>query len=367
MKIAKILLVLVVLGALVATAGMSAAKEYKGQSVVAYTSLFSSKPSDKTKHEAIEKAKRSAWENYTSSFSMARQKAYKNMETEFTGQLDQYIVDYTILGDKLDKDNKTYSIVLRAKINESAVEAKLSSTSAAGEYQASGDGSYFSFIFVAREAAEVKSFDARKTSITKNEKKSMATEKSSASSTQMVAGQSSKSMQKSQSGGSTVKKADKINYAVTSPQDINAAMNEILSPAGFEVVDYVDVQAECGGAELQIIKEEFGDNYEISSQTRRSAIKGARDCEVSYFAVGTLDVGMQDTDPVSGLARVYVSVNAQVWNIEKRLPKKVAAVNSNPFAGLGPDQTVAKKNALKLAATEAAKAITDQLNAKSLN
>ena len=366
MKIAKWFLIITVAAAIVATAGMATAKEYKGQSVVPYTSLFSSKPSAKVKHEAIEKAKRSAWENYTSSFSMAKQKAYMQMESEFLGQLDQYIVDYTMLGDKLDKDNKTYSVVLRAKINESLVEAKLSSASAAGS-QASGDGSYFSFIFVAREASEVKAFDARKTSITKSENKSMATEKSSMSGSEMASGQSSKSMQKVQSGGSTIRKSDKIKYAVTSPQDIDAAMNEILSPAGFEVVDYVDVLAECGGADMLVIKEEFRDSYEISSRTRRSAIKGARTCEVSYFAVGTLDVGMQDTDPVSGLKRVYVSVNAQVWNIEKRLPRKVAAVNSNPFAGVGPDQTVAKKNALKLAATEAAKAIADQLNAKSLN
>ena len=257
MKISKILLILVVLGALIATAGMSAAKEYKGQAVVAYTSMFSSKPSDAIKHEAIEKAKRSAWENYTSNFSLAKQKAYKNMEADFTGQLDQYIVDYTILGDKLDKDNKTYSIILRAKINESAVEAKLSSASAAGS-QASGDGSYFSFIFVAREASEVKSFEDRKTKITRSENKSMATERSSADGSEMVSGQSGKTMQKVESGGSTVKKSDKINYTVSSPQDIDAAMNEILSPAGFEVVDYVDVLAECGGADCRSSRKSSG-------------------------------------------------------------------------------------------------------------
>jgi hypothetical protein len=76
---------------------------------------------------------------------------------------------------------------------------------------------------------------------------------------------------------------------------------------------------------------------------------------------------MADTDPVSGLKRVYVSVNAKVWNIEKRLPRKVASINSSPFAGLGPDSVVAKKNALKKAATRAAKNIVDQLNAKGLN
>jgi hypothetical protein len=76
---------------------------------------------------------------------------------------------------------------------------------------------------------------------------------------------------------------------------------------------------------------------------------------------------MHDTDPVSGLKRVYVSVNAKVWNIEKRLPKLVASVNSDTFAGLGPNPKVAKNNALKKAATSAAKNIVDQMNAKNLN
>ena len=99
----------------------------------------------------------------------------------------------------------------------------------------------------------------------------------------------------------------------------------------------------------------------------KSAIKGSRDCEVSYFAVGTLDVGVQDTDPVTGDKRVYVSVRGQVWNIDKRLPKTVASVGPVQYSGLGPDDAVAKRNALALAAKEVAKTIVHQMNAKGLN
>ena len=59
---------------------LAVAKEYKGKAVIPYkSSAFSSKPSDEIKHKAIEKAKISAWKNYTASFSMARQKDYKNI------------------------------------------------------------------------------------------------------------------------------------------------------------------------------------------------------------------------------------------------------------------------------------------------
>jgi len=367
MKIFKGFISFIIVLIFISTNGFALAKEFKGKAVIPYkSSAFSSKPSDKIKHEAIEKAKLNAWKNYTRSFSMARQKMYKNMETEFLNHLDEYTVDYTILADKINKDNKTYTVMVRIKINESAVDSKLRAESAAGRLN-SGEGSNISFIFVAREASEIKSYDARKTKITKSESKTMAEEKSAIGNGSMLAGESKKSMKKVQTGGNTIRKADKIKWSVSSSQDLDDTINEILSPAGFEVVDYNDIVDECGGTELEMIKDEFSANHEISRRVRKSALRAARECEVSYFAMGTLDVGMHDTDPVSGLKRVYVSVNARVWNIEKRLPKRVVSVNSDTFSGLGPNPQVAKDNALKKAATSAARIIVDQMNAKNLN
>lgn len=367
MKLIKLSVLMIVALAVVFGTGLAEARDYKGKAVVAYKpKAFSKKPSDEVIHEAIETAKLNAWKNYTGGFNMAKQKAYKKVETEFLNHLDEYISDYTILADKVDKGNKTYSVAVRVKINESAVETKLSSESAAGKLE-SGDGSLFSFIFVAREASEVKSYDAKKTNITMTESKNMAEEKSAMDNNTMISGDSTKSMKKVQTGGSTVRKADRVSYIVSSNQNLDASINEILSPAGFEIVEYTDVVSECGGAELEIIKNEFSSNHEVSRQTRKSALRSARECEVSYFAIGTLDVGMQDTDPTSGLKRVYVSVNAKVWNIEKRLPKRIASVNSDTFAGLGPNARVARDNALKKAATKAAKIIVDQMNAKGIN
>ena len=367
MKICRGFLSFIIALIFVSTNGLAIAKEYKGKAFIPYKpSAFSSKPSDEIKHKAIEEAKLNAWKNFTAEFNMARQKEYKKKETEFLNHLDEYIVDYVILADKVDKGTKTYKVMVRVNINESAVEAKLSSESEAGK-NGSGEGSLFSFIFVAREALEVKSYDARKTKISKTDSKTMAEEKSAVGNGTMISGDSKKSMTKVQSGGNTIRKADKVSYRVSSAADMDSVVNEILSPAGFEVVDYNDVVNECGGVELEIIKEEFSANQEISRRARKSALRGARECEVSYFALGTLDVGLHDTDPVSGLKRVHVSVNAMVWNIEKRLPKRVASVNSDTFAGLGPDPDVAKNNALKKAATSAAKIIVDQMNAKGLN
>lgn len=367
MKSIKLSVLIIVALAVVLGTGFAEARDYKGKAVVPYKpKAFSKKPSDAVKHKAIENAKLNAWKNYTAGFNMARQKAYKKIETEFLNHLGEYISEYTILTDRVDKGNKTYTVMVRVKINVSAVETKLSSESAAGKLE-SGEGSLFSFIFVAREASEVKSYDAKKTQITMSESKNIAEEKSTMNEDTMISGDSTKSMKRVQSGGSSTRKADKINYRVSSNQNLDAAINEILSPAGFEIVDYNDVVSECGGAELEEIKNEFSADHEISRKTRKSALRSARECEISHFAIGTLDVGMHDTDPVSGLKRVYVSVNAKVWNIDRKLPKRIASVNSDTFAGLGPNPQVARDNALKKAATKTAKIIVDQMNAKGLN
>ena len=89
MKICKIFIPIIVAIIFISTNGFVMAKEYKGKAVIPYTpSAFSSKPSDKIKHKAIEKAKLNAWKNFTSNFNMARQKDYKKKETEFLNHLD---------------------------------------------------------------------------------------------------------------------------------------------------------------------------------------------------------------------------------------------------------------------------------------
>lgn len=329
-------------------------------------SIFSSDVDSKVKDEAVQAALLNAWKKYTASFNAAKYKAYITLQNEFTENLNQYIASYNIIDEKNDSDGKKYTVAVKALINDVAVESKLSLSSAAGS-SASGEGSLFSFIFVARDVASVKSYDDKVTKISKAEAMSSGEETSSMSGSTMVAGTKAKAISKTTTGGSSEKKADKVKYIVSSAADVDAAMNEVLSPAGFEVVEYGDIVSECGGAEPETIKKEFSKQAELSRAVRKAAIAGARECEVPLFAIGTLDAGMVDTDPTSGLKRVYVSVNAKVYNIEKRLPKKVASVGPVQYAGLGPSAIVAKRNALSKAAKEAARSIVDQLNAKGLN
>lgn len=327
--------------------------------------FFSNDPSGVEKSGAMREAKLQAWELYTSKFSAAKMNQYLQVKDKFINNIDNYLLNLRILDEIVDKESKTITLTVKGTVNETAVNAVLGSLSAAGQ-QGTGQGSNFTFIFVSRQAVSAKTKDAKRIDVSQTQTASTANESIAGSGNSMTASSDSNSVQKKARGGSTEISATRRQYRVMSSQDINAAMAGVLSTAGFEIIDYDDVVSYCGGIERTDIAEEFKVNDDMSRNSRKSAIHAAKGCEVSLFATGSLDVGVQDIDPTTGLRRVYVSVRGQVWNILKRLPRKVASVGPVQFFGLGPNDKVAMRNALNNAAEEAAKSIVEQLNAKNI-
>ena len=349
-----------------AVSGVSAQEvKVKGKATTKYEGgLFSSGPSAEMKAKTLAAAKAAAWKRYTASFNAAKKRSYMEMEPQFLGALDDYILDYSIIDEMSDQSSNTYTVVIRMSVDGGAVSSTLNSNSAAGAQM--GEGSAFTFVFVAREATSRTSFKSKETNISTAEAKAKSKESIASSGGTTVSGASAKSVSKTVTGGSSVRKADKVQYRVSSSSDLDAKISEQLAPAGFEVISYGDVVGACGGAEPETIRAEFAEADAVSRQTRKMSIDGARECDVNFFALGTADVGVNDVDPVSGLQRVYVSVRGQVWNIAKRLPRKVASVGPIQFSGLGPDADVARRNALSLAGEQAGSIIVDQKNMKNL-
>ena len=320
-----------------------AATMVNGKATVDYeTSLFSRTPDEKLKAQAFEKAKRQAWEKYTQSFTPAKLSIYRGIESKIVDQLNDFFLKVNIIDENTDEEHHRYSVTVRATINDARLQTLFSQTADQKREKAQGSG-VFTYLFVAREQESVTHYD--KTRIKSQVKRG----------------------DQSMTSGSTVKSADKVEYRLLSPDTINAAMNQALSSAGFEVVNYGDVVSECGGSEPKAIRETFTVDDNMSREQRKSAIDAAKSCEVTFFAVGTLDVVMADTDPVTGNQRVYVSVKSQVWNIQGKLPKQVASVGPVQYQGLGPNNLVAQNNALSLATDNVAKEIINQLNAKGLH
>jgi hypothetical protein len=342
------------------------AKTIKSETIYTYErSGFSTKPSAEEKSKALQQAKVDIWRVYTADFDASRMAQYLKVEQDLLADIDSFISNFQVLREDVNRRSQTITLLTRAKINEAAVTALLSKNSAAGQ-QASGEGSQFSFLFLTREAASAKSFLTKSTRINASETATTANETFTADTNSASETTSTESFSKKQSGGSDVIKKREVNYQVGSSQDVDTAIGEPLSISGFEIIGYDDVIGYCGGLDRSDVASEFAVSDDISGATRKTVISAMRECEIDYFALGTLDVGIPAVDPVSGNKKVFVSVRAQVWSLAKRLPRKVASIGPVQFSGLGPDEEVASNNALTLASQKAGQALVDQMNAKGI-
>ena len=149
------------------------------------------------------------WESYTSNFSDAKMKQYLMVEEQIKPEIDRFFTSLSVVDIDVKSELKTFTVYARAKINDTAVNAKLSFLSKAGQ-TSTGDGSPFTFIFIAKQAEKVldfkdlDSFDLQE------------------------------------------RKSSDYKYVSSNSTFIDTSITNILSTAGFEVVSYSDVIIQCG-------------------------------------------------------------------------------------------------------------------------
>jgi len=323
-------------------------------------------PSTEVKQEAIESAKKNAIEKYISSFSTTKLMNYEKIRSTVEANLSMYITEFRVLDTDIDEDTKTYRVIIDASINASLIEIELQNASAVHN-ASSNEKSYLSFVFVAREVTSQKSFDVRRSKRFVEESTVEEHEEAQVGDHQL--GYSSETLKDSVTtfGGSTLQRSDEVEYDVSNAEDINVTMTDIFSSAGYDVVEAVYLQEETAGLiNVEDFMEDFRYGNDIAGETMRNAAKGCQSLGIEYFAIGTLDVGAKDIDPVSGLTRVFVSVNGKIMDLRGRFPKTVASVGPVQFAGLGPDMAVARRNALRQAGENAARDLTSKLQAKDI-
>jgi hypothetical protein len=343
--------------------------EIEGTASAPYSSgLFSGRADEKTRQQVLLLAEYDALGRYAANFSTSKYKLYQGVERDIKAHIEDYISQPTVIDEGYKKTESKYYIVIRTTINTNRLEAELNGSPDHVAAQGLPQRKIaISFLFVARSTSSVKSFDDRRTTVEVNSEDKSAKQSQGLSGGHAKYSSSYQDTKVHTDGGNTVRQADQVTYGVSSPEDMNASMSQIFSDNGFDVYDYRDVSAQCGGAKPETMYQAFSSSDILSRELRKSAFDAAKQCSVNTFATGTLDVGLQDTDPVTGEKRVYVSVRAQLNDLSGALPRVLASVGPVQYSGLGPDQQVAGRNALINAASEAAKEISNQLRSKGLN
>ena len=309
---------------------------------------------EKATTSAITMAKKNAWKNYVAKLNKAKQQLMAKYEKDLLSNVDNFITNLVVL-DTAKQDN-ILRVAVRVEFNDVAIDQFVEALSVGNsQNDAKSKGPQFSFLFMAREQASVVKFDTRNTMVQQSESATTTADDGGISQSQKLV-----------SGGSRMQKKDAVTYAVSSSQDLDSAMGEMLTTSHIEYVGYDDIVVNCEGVPVTTFKDQFVHSDELEPQTRKKIIDAVRRCEVPYFAYGTIDTGIAKVDPITGQQQVFVSVRAQLWDVSKKLPTKIGSVGPKQYSGLGPDQDVASKNALIIAAKDLANNLLDQLNAKGI-
>lgn len=331
---------------------------------------------------ALQRAKLSAVETHLAETSPQRVRLFANRRDELAANIDRYVLAATVLDESEDKKAHRFAIVVRADINGALLQADLDAGAATTQIP-TGDRSVIAMVFLARSQDSVKSFDDRvyeRTTATAEGRVGADLERRTHEGEQIlpasidtvdsahvgIEAQADATATRT-TGGSTTRKAAKVQWKVTTTNEATARMAGVLGLSGYEIVEGEYVEAESGGKlSLEKIRRDFSAGNDLSPAVMRATVDGVRAAGIPLLALGTMDVGVRDIDPTTGNTRVYVTVTGRVLDLSGRFPRTVSSVGPVQFAGLGPSEMVARNNALSLAAEQAAQKMADELNLRGV-
>lgn len=327
----------------------------KGQGSAPYTGR---KADENTERAAILEAKRDALQKHVAQFNTSRRANYMRVEAEIMKRLDQVVPNATVLDRKTIKTSKLYSVVLEAGIDDNLIEQIIQASSVKERSAGPRQDNYIAFIFVARELASSRSFDNKVTDVSSSRSEQRGSQTVSDSGDTVSASNTSEDTRVTTTGGNTERKANERKYRVFTVGEVDAAVNNVLTTAGYEVVNAVD-------ADIKV--NDFKADYEtgdIQPETRKTAVATSKGNGISFLGTASMDVGLPEKDGATGLWKVHVTVNSQVSDLRGRFPKTVGSIAGKAYSGLGSNEEVARTNALNTAAAEMASELVDQLRMK---
>jgi hypothetical protein len=376
MQIAKPILIVSLLLCSVTVLGQTVYE--KGRAALNY--IGKSAP-QAVKDQASQMAEAKAIETYYAEAGESELTNFEAIRESILGNLDRYVLEATVVSEEDRTDIKQYAVTIRVRLNLAALHNAVKDSSAVSGVAKSAK-SRLTFLFVARQANDETVYDAHvyqrvdasakasgTSSISENGtegesiSKSQVTTNALKTSTGSAVANASVTVER---GGSTTHKASELTWRLFPVSNLSSVFTGSFGNAGFRVTEAADVEPYSGGKlRVAAVQDDYKNGLDLKSQTLADVEAGLRTAQIPYLAFGTLDVGFANKDPATGLLRVSVTVNAKILDVTEIIPERVATVGPIQYAGLGPTESEAQTNALKLAAKSASRELISQLtNAK---
>lgn len=341
----------------------------------------------KVKQQAQQEAMLKAVEAYFAEAGQAEASNFDGIRSKILQDPGRYVLDSTVIAEDDNKKDFKYSVVVRASLNVANLRNAMQANSAVGK-AADSEKSMLSFVFVSRQVASEKTFDDRvykrseasmqvsgqasrqetnstkeKTSEGESVRKSQVDtfgSKTEKRDDNVSIDASAKAVATSETGGSTTRKASETTWRLLPSANLNQVFVSNFSQAGYDVVEAAMVESDK--FKVSDIENDYKSGNDLQPKTLRAIASGMKEASVPYVALGTLDVGLPAKDSQTGLMRVDVTVNAKVWDVTKPIPRTKSAVGPIVYSGVGPNEDVARGNALKSAANSAAQELSSRMS-----
>lgn len=359
---------------LVAVSASAQVQQAKGKAVFKYQGAAAS-ADDKAR--ATMAAELKAVEFYYAEAGQSESEGFDAIRDKILADPDRYILESTVLAEQDDPARKQYTVAVRVSLNV----ANLRNAQKANSAVVRGGPAArqpLAFMFVSRQIDSIKSFDDHvyKRVDTSADAKGRAVNSEKGTegesirqgqigtnaSTSKNASASVKTSATVETGGSTTRRASESTWKLLPSANLSQVFTSTFAKSGYKVSEAAMVEPYTGGRfHVADVEKDYKSGMDLKPSTLASLVAGMRNAQIPYVALGTLDVGMADKDPQSGLVRVSVTVNAKLLDISQTIPDTMASVGPVQYAGVGPTEDEARGNALKLAASNAARELTSQV------
>lgn len=343
------------------------------------TKTYSSSVTTEIKEMAYQAAQVAAVERYFAENGEAESQNFEAIQDRIEANLDKFILNVTVLNEQDQASLHKYSVAVRVELNVAKLRNTLRGSSAVGK-AANTEKSQLVYLFLGREVASVRAFDARvvkraevSTSLKESDHVTVRGSESESisnasvgTSTSVKANRnaSAKEVVNVETGGSVTQKADDVAYRLLSLSNTKTAITSVFSQGGFNVADPEFVLAD---SDFKSVNRDFSGGNDLAPATLRAVVMSLRKSQVPLLVLATLDVGAPGQDPVTGLQRVAVTVTGRVLDVSNNLPREVASVPAIQYFGTGPDNATAMNSGLKNAAQAAAREVVSRLNAAGVH
>ena len=321
------------------------------------------KPRDKGLHEAtMEKAKKKAWRRFVSKQEDDVIDTYDDNEDEILENLDEFILDMSVLNQECDKSSKTYELIVRLTVDDRAFKRFL--TKATGNTSKQGALAGQSTLILLYPRMVDRRIDARRADVDETISSFEGDEVSDVDESSASISERSVSKTAKIKGGSTT--ASRVLYKMGNRQDAQASATRALRRFKMRPVfasNLVAVSKREGfdSSFLDDLTNEFLTEGNYSSDSLANLETFSMDIGTyQYIVLGSIDLSEARTDQQSGLPRVTAIVNIELYEATMDGNFVLATANES-YNAVAETQEEAQSVALKKAAKTAIEGLFTQI------